>query len=380
MCNKVIYRGLELMSLKGSQYYEVIEGCTNSLVESNGVLTLTYTKGSTSWSLSDFLGIPKAGRNMEMEPTRGPRRFKEVIVSLNGLRLQKLTAEDHIIHIVIVADSESRVVQNYNGTTIVVSDEDRDNEEFVNFLFYSGGLIYLKPVGPKPKCYKIFNFPRIPVKDKSLDLTSNNLEVFQLRRRYNDYVIRAIDYEDQFFGEIRRILDGYGLELVRYNKETTLRKTSHILYQINQTPVRALHPGRNDTDSRIISQKLPIIFTLRATDMVLFFDFKNKYNNVDLLTNFCEFKTGDKYGKRWTAAVKWGSLTEDFNHLYQLDDNSNFSFQCQFQCELYFYEAFDTRYKFLEEINLVMKEDDDIIQKENIPETRSDSGGNISPE
>ena len=110
MCNKVIYRGLELMSLKGSQYYEVIEGCTNSLVESNGVLTLTYTKGSTSWSLSDFLGIPKAGRNMEMEPTRGPRRFKEVIVSLNGLRLQKLTAEDHIIHIVIVADSESRVV------------------------------------------------------------------------------------------------------------------------------------------------------------------------------------------------------------------------------------------------------------------------------
>ena len=88
----------------------------------------------------------------------------------------------------------------------------------------------------------------------------------------------------------------------------------------------------------------------------------------------------DKYGKRWTAAVKWGSLTEDFNHLYQLDDNSNFSFQCQFQCELYFYEAFDTRYKFLEEINLVMKEDDDIIQKENIPETRSDSGGNISSE
>ena len=30
---------------------------------------------------------------------------------------------------------------------------DRNNEEFVNFLFYSGGLIYLKPVGPKPKCY-----------------------------------------------------------------------------------------------------------------------------------------------------------------------------------------------------------------------------------
>ena len=104
--------------------------------------------------------------------------------------------------------------------------------------------------------------------------------------------------------------------------------------------------------------------------MVLFFDFKNKYNNVDLLTNFCEFKTADKYGIRITAAVKWGQLTEDFNHLYQLDDNSNFSYQCQFQCELYFYEIFDTRYKFIEEIIINLAEDNDIIQEENIPRTR----------
>ena len=40
---------------------------------------------------------------------------------------------------------------------------------------------------------------------------------------------------------------------------------------------------------------------------------------IDLLTNFCEFKTTDKYGGRWSAAVKWGSITEDFNHIYQQD-------------------------------------------------------------
>ena len=234
MINKVIYRGLELMPRKGSKYYNVVEGCTDSLVEVNGVLTLTYKPGSTSWSLSEFLGIPKIGKNMEMEPTRRPVRFKEVIVSLNGLRLQKMTADDHIIHIVIVADSESRVVQNYSGTTIVVSEEDCDNPDFINFLFYSGNLLYIKPVGPKPKCYKLFNFPRIPIKNATLELSSSNREVFTLRRRYNDYVIRAIDYQDQFLEEIRRILDGYGLELVRYNKETTLKKTSHVLYQINQ--------------------------------------------------------------------------------------------------------------------------------------------------
>jgi hypothetical protein len=93
------------------------------------------------------------------------------------------------------------------------------------------------------------------------------------------------------------------------------------------------------------------------------------------LTNFTEFKTGDKYGERITAAVKWGQLTEDFNHLYQLDDNSNFSFQCQFSCELYFYEIFDTRYKFLEEIQLTLEnaESNDSIQEEAIPSSRSNA-------
>jgi hypothetical protein len=376
MTNKVIYKGLELTSKKGSKYYEVKEGCTNSIVEKNGVLVVTYLPGSTSWSLSDFLGIPKIGKNMEMEPTTRPQRFSEVTISLNGLKLQKMTSDTHIVRIVIVADSESRVVQSYGSTVIVVSDEDRSNQEFINFLFYSGGLLYLKPVGPKPKCYSICNFPFIPIKENSLELSSSNIEVFQLRRRYDDYVIRAIDYQNQFLEEIRRILDGYGLELVRYNKEMTLKKTSHVLYQINQTPTRVLHPGINELDSRVISYKIPIMFTLRATDMVLFFDFKNKYINVDLLTNFCEFKTGDRYGERWTAAIKWGQLTEDFNHLYQLDDNSNFSFQCQFSCELYFYEVFDTRYKFLEEIIFSLKQEDDLIQEETIPSAGSDATSN----
>jgi hypothetical protein len=58
-----------------------------------------------------------------------------------------------------------------------------------------------------------------------------------------------------------------------------------------------------------------------------------------------------------------------------LDDNSNFSFQCQFSCELYFYEIFDTRYKFLEEIQLTLEnaETNDSIQEETIPRTRSNA-------
>lgn len=350
--SEVNYRGLKLSSNK-CRYFQVIEGSVCSIYEdvSRSTITLTYTKeNNTSGILSDLLGIPCTQRNIEMLPMGLPKRFPNTIISLNGLSFKKLTYDPHIINIVIVSDSESRVIQDYNYTTIVVSSGDYENPEFINYLFYSGNLVYLQPTGPRPSCYKLRNFPKIQVGSESVELTSSSETVYTLRRKYNDYVIRSIDYQDQFILEIRKILEDYGLELVRINKEVTLKKTSHVIYQFIQTPVKDNHPKY--FDDKVLQHKIPVEFYLRCTDMPMFFDFKNKYNNVQLLTNFCEFKTPDKYGQRWTAAVKWGGITEDFNHTYQQDNNSNFSYECQFRCELYFYEVLDERYEFLKEILL----------------------------
>lgn len=347
--SEIIYRGLKLSSDK-CRYFQVKEGNTSSIIEDvqRSTLILTYSKDSTSGSLSELLGIPCTEKNIQMLPMGLPKRFPNTIITLNGLKFKKLTYDPHVINIVIVSDSESRVIQDYNYTTIVVSKDDYKNPEFINFLFFSGNLIYIKPIGPRPNCYEIRNFPKIQINLDNVELNSTSETVFTLRRRYDDYVIRSIDYQDQFILEIRKILDDYGLELVRANKETTLKKTSHVVYQFLQTPVKDNHPKYND--DKVLQHKIPIEFYLRSTDMPMFFDFKNKYNNVNLLTNFCEFKTPDKYGQRWTASIKWGPITEDFNHTYQMDNNSNFSYECQFRCELYFYEVIDERYRFLEEI------------------------------
>ena len=351
MLNEVIYRGL-VLSTVNCKYYNVIEGsyCTLSEDLSTSTLILTYTPGSTSESLSIALGIKSVGKDQEMMPMGTPKKFNEVVVSLNGLRLKKLTHDSHIIHTIIVDDSESRVVQDYFGTTIVVSSKDYNNPDFIDFLFYSGNLQYIKPIGPRPNCYEIRNFPKIIIGDKSQDLVSNSSDSYTLRRHYNDYVIRAIDYQDQFILEMKRILMDYGIELVRLNKEKTLSTPSYISYQFMQTPIKYNHPRYSDNESKILQHKQPVEFIFSTPDMVMFFDFKNKYNNVDLLTNFCEFRTTDKYGQRWTAAIKWGQITEDFSHTYTMDNNSNFANQCQFRCELYFYEVIDDRYDFINEI------------------------------
>ena len=210
--NEIIYQGLRLVST--CRYYKVVEGDTISLVEDTklSTITLTYTPGSTSWSVSEFLGIEKVGKDQVLEPTNQGVRFSKVYVSLNGLRLEKLVHGSYTLNIIIVGDSESRVIQDSVHTTIVVSQDDAKNQEFINFLFYSGNLLYLRPSGPRPEEWCIKNFPKIIVKDKSLDLESSSDTVYVLRRRYDDYVIRAIDYQNQFILELRRILGDYGIK------------------------------------------------------------------------------------------------------------------------------------------------------------------------
>jgi hypothetical protein len=362
MNNEVIYRGLRLRTTK-CRYFQVNEGSTNSIVEDTktSCLTLTYVAGSTAKSLSVALGIPTVGNDgLEMEPTGSiADKFKTTTVTLNGFKLRRLTRDSHVINIVIVSDSESRVVQSYSRTVIVVNVKDYKDPKFINFLFYSGNLLFLQPVGKMPVGYEIRNFPKIII-DYDIDLDSNSETVYTLRKRYNDYVIREVDYQDQFILEMRRILDDYGVELVRLNKEVSLVKTSYITYQFNQTPILYSHPKRRDTENGIISHRQGVDFTLHTPDMVLFHDFKNKYSNVDLLTNLVEFKTTDRYGERWTAAVKWFNLTDNFENgnSYQQDDSANFAHQCQFRCELNFYEVKDSRYEFLKEINLELDSED----------------------
>ena len=52
------------------------------------------------------------------------------------------------------------------------------------------------------------------VYNKDIQLTSKAQGKYSLRNNYDNYLIRSIDYEDQFFDEIGFILKNYGIELM----------------------------------------------------------------------------------------------------------------------------------------------------------------------
>jgi hypothetical protein len=341
MSSEIIYQGIYITA-PGCKYFQVKTGSGIRCYKKDSVYTIEFPEGTKSEAVADRLGLKHIGGPQILTGMARPERFGLVQFSLNGLKFWRMTYDPHIIKIIIVSDSESRIVQSYRGTTIVVSKDDYANPEFVKYVFGSGGLQFIKLAEPV-KCigsWEFRNFPFIPIYSDT-DLESESKVVYSLRNRYDDYLIRSIDYQEQFIKEMRRILEDYGCELVRVNREETLKTTNYVSYNFSQTPVKEVHPKWSAEDNGVLAHRVPVDFELHCTNMQMFYDFKNKYNNVDLLTNMCEFRVTDRYGERWTASVKWGPITEDFSQQYNSDSNSNFSYQCSFRAELFFNEVYD---------------------------------------
>lgn len=350
--NEIVYCGLKIYT--ECSYFRFREGPHASIVENSSeyALDVMYPKGITSLELSKLLKL-EVIHDMTIVPTKSPGYLKiiPVDVTINGFKFRKLPYEPHTLRIAIVKDHPTKVAQDYNNTTIVVNEADRKDPNMLEMIFTN--LKYLKAVTPKKfdyKSYELCNFPKITIFEKSLNLTSKNKYAHLLRSNHDIYLIKAVDYEHEFFRRVSKYVEDFGVQLTRVNREESLRTTSYLSYRISQTPVKYNHTRYSDVQEMIMCHTVAIDFSLRSPDMILFFDFKNRYSNLDLLTNMAEFKTQDKYGEEWTAAVKWGPITDEFNHTYEQDDNANFSHQCTFRAELFFYEVYDKNYSYIDEI------------------------------
>ena len=284
--NEIVYCGIKLYT--EATYFKFTEGDHASIVTNMSEYTVevTFPKGIYSKELGELLGL-QVITDMEVKATTGSGngciKISHTSVTLNGLTLTKMTSDPHVIRMVIVDDYPSRVCQDYNFTTIVANVVDLKDPEFLEYVF--SNLKYLRMKNARSfdwKNYKFCNFPKITLYDKSLNLTSESTYVHKLRSNHNQYLIRAIDYELQFFHDISIILEDFGVQLTRVNREETLENTSYVSYSINQTPVKYNHPRYSDLQEMVMCHSLAIDFTLSTPDMVLYFDFKNRYNNVHL--------------------------------------------------------------------------------------------------
>lgn len=262
------------------------------------------------------------------------------IITLNGLQLKKIVQRDYIFSQLIVDNIEEFLI-NYkeDSCSVLIPNKFKNNiEKYITILKYNP---YLEVVDYS-NLKKLNNFYNINFSKKSVTINSTNEFAFNTTKKYEKYILRMVDVLLSFKNQLTDILKNYGLELIEYPKGKKINSVNYITYKVTELGAQLSRKTDDEETLRYAIQHKTIIdFDANFSALKIFVDFKNRYQNLDLVTNFTEFYTKDKLGRDWLSNIKWSPVSLDFEQGYPRDNQGNSGLKFTFNAELYYYVVYD---------------------------------------
>lgn len=197
----------------------------------------------------------------------------------------------------------------------------------------------------------ISNYHKVNFNNYNRDIILQDTKSFSYspKEKYVKYRISMDDVHAEFIKGVKKILDGFGMSLIKapVQDEHSLT-TNYITYTIIQVGKQGT---RKTLDGEILREAIKhssqIEFVANGSDLIVLEDFKNKYQNIDLLSNFTEFIVSPKDEEddvKWRCAVFWNPIDTSFTPGFGQDSFGKSGFSYPFSCMLDYYIVYDNKY------------------------------------
>lgn len=268
------------------------------------------------------------------------KRIESPIIDLNGLVIKKLI-QDHYVYNQFLVDNIEDFIMDFDShrcTVLIPNKAKCDIDNYIKLLNHNP---YLEII-----CYDnlklIENYYNLIFSRKSVSIPSTNQFAFNTKKKYEKYILRMVDIQSSFNTQFTELLKKFGIELIRYPIAENVHAVNHIVYRITELGAQQMRKTDDEeTLKYAIQHKAAIDFDASFPDIIMLTDFKNKFQNLDLVTNFTEFYTKDKLGRCWISNIKWGMISTDFEQDFSQDNFGNNAFKATFNAELYYYVVYD---------------------------------------
>jgi len=269
--------------------------------------------------------------------------------NLNGLEFRKTTPFEHVFSQFLLKDIEEfTMLFDENQTQVFIPLKlDFDIIKYIELLKCNP---YLEVLNNKVESLK--NFYAINLKDLPIKLHSDNDYSFNSKKFYTRYLLSPIDIHESFISKLRTLLDTYSLTLLKLPIQENTKTIDYVTYRYTDLNKQESHKTGYYPLQREVKCTAHIDFELSTPNMVILDDFKNRYQNLDFLTDFTTFLTEDKLGRSWSSECRWGPITTDFSQDYEQDQQGNQAFRLGFSCDLYYYVVYDDQYYVIQNIIL----------------------------
>lgn len=267
------------------------------------------------------------------------------VIDINGLVIRKITNTDYMFSQVIVGDLDKFTMRvNENHCEIFIPKMlDWNIQKYICLLNKNP---YLEVVGYK-RLSELKNVYSLNFQDHDFTYRSTNDFVFNTKAKYSKYLLKGIDIQDSFIQQLRNRVEEFGIELISLPIDQNTHSDNRITYRFTELDKQESHYAVQNPLRWAMQYKSHVDFTFGTPDLVLYHDFKIRFQNLDFLTNYTEFYTLDKLGRSWVSNIEWSNLDGSFQQDYATDENSNIGFTANFSADIHYYIVYDeTFYRF----------------------------------
>ena len=328
MRNTLVVNGLKITT---SLYYiKFIEAGVTQVEEDipNSVLVIFFTKGAKNTELPFEVIIEEELKESDLLSTYNPQN------KINNLNIKKLVVNEYILNQTIFTDlDKSYALYNEERCDLFIN----QNIEYKDYIALLKSIPFLEITEGEDDVV-LANITNCLMGRRRLNYIFPNHRAFKYKDAYTNYVIDEPLVMYQVKKVVLEQLYDHGFESLKLDDQDELVEVPDVLsYSIQNADYNPIAKRVTPLLKRHTDANLSIEWKLKSTTLSKAMDIKNRYRNLEIISNLTSINVFDYNNNPFKVAIVWEDISGQLGDKSAVtDEENNYYHQLYFNCRVHF--------------------------------------------
>lgn len=326
--NTLVVNGLKITT--SLSYIKFIEAGVTQVEEDipNSVLVIFFTKGAKNTELPFEVIIEGELKESDLLSTYNPQN------KINNLNIKKLVVNEYILNQTIFTDlDKSYALYNEERCDLFIN----QNIEYKDYITLLKSIPFLEITEGEDDVV-LANITNCLMGRRRLNYIFPNYRAFKYKDTYTNYVIDEPLVMYQVKKVVLEQLYDHGFESLKSDDQDELVEVPDVLsYSIQNADYNPIAKRVTPLLKRHTDANLSIEWKLKSTTLSKAMDIKNRYRNLEIISNLTSINVFDYNNNPFKVAIVWEDISGQLGDKSAVtDEENNYYHQLYFNCRVHF--------------------------------------------
>jgi hypothetical protein len=326
--NTLVVNGLKITT--SLSYIKFIEAGVTQVEEDipNSVLVIFFTKGAKNTELPFEMIIEEELKESDLLSTYNPQN------KINNLNIKKLVVNEYILNQTIFTDlDKSYALYNEERCDLFIN----QNIEYKDYITLLKSIPFLEITEGEDDVV-LANITNCLMGRRRLNYIFPNHRAFKYKDTYTNYVIDEPLVMYQVKKVVLEQLYDHGFESLKLDDQDELVEVPDVLsYSIQNADYNPIAKRVTPLLKRHTDANLSIEWKLKSTTLSKAMDIKNRYRNLEIISNLTSINVFDYNNNPFKVAIVWEDISGQLGDKSAVtDEENNYYHQLYFNCRVHF--------------------------------------------